>query len=64
MRVRLRDVFGNIDFGGCRIYIDYSGDLNCRLPLTSSIIAISLGMVNTLFTYNMKSRGIGKQWNC
>lgn len=57
----LHHVFGDINFGGCRIYVDYSGDLNGRLPMTSFRITISLGMINTFFTYNMKSRGKGKQ---
>ena len=57
----LHHVLGDINFGGCRIYVDYSGDLNGRPPMTSFRITISPGMIDTFFTYNMKSRGKGKQ---
>ena len=61
VQAHLHNVFGDINFGGCRIYMDYSGDLDGRLPMTSFRITISLGMVDTFFTYSMKSRGMGKQ---
>lgn len=61
MQAHLHNVFGDVNFGGCRIYMDYSCDLNGRLPMTSFRITISLGMLDTFFTYNMKSRGMGKQ---
>jgi hypothetical protein len=43
--------------------MDYTSDLDGRLPLTSFGMKVNPRMIDTFFTYSMKSRGIGKQWN-